>query len=65
MPKRVRMRSWLFRNRLRLRAIYGPRPAPPPIAAGNGKSAKQSHAPVRARTTVERHGRRIILRTRA
>jgi len=64
MSKRSRMRSWLFRNRLRLRAIYGPRPAPPPLAedaAGHGRP----RAPVRARTTVERHGRRIVLRTRA
>jgi hypothetical protein len=57
------MRSWLFRNRLRLRAIYGPRPAPPSIAE-EGRPDR-SRAPVRARTTVERHGRRIVLRTRA
>src|SRR5436190_5944229 len=25
-PKRTRVRSWIFRHRLRLRAIYGPRP---------------------------------------
>jgi len=60
------VRSWLFRNRLRLRAIYGPRPAPPP-AGGGGSAAGAKHrsrAPVRGFTTVERHGRRIVLRTR-
>ncbi len=26
------MRSWIFRHRLRLRAVYGPRPPAPPSA---------------------------------
>jgi hypothetical protein len=60
------MRSWLFRNRLRLRAIYGPRLAPPSVGTGETAEgpSRRSRAPMRAHTTVERHGRRIVLRTR-
>jgi hypothetical protein len=50
------MRSWIFRNRLRLRAIYGPRPALREPAAWK--------PPVRVPAVVERQGRNVILRTR-
>jgi hypothetical protein len=59
------MRSWLFRNRLRLRAIYGPRPAPAPSGDAAERTGDRPRVPARAHTTVERHGRRIVLRTRA
>jgi hypothetical protein len=51
------VRSWIFRNRLRLRAIYGPRPAP-------RESAPARKLPVRVPAVVERQGRHVILRTR-
>ena len=54
------MRSWLYRNRLRLRAIYGPRPAPPPADPSSRATRK-----VRVRTTIERSGGILTLRTRA
>jgi hypothetical protein len=34
------MRSWIFRQRLRLRAVYGARPALPPPAAAAPRRGK-------------------------
>jgi hypothetical protein len=44
------MRSWIFRQRLRLRAVYGtrpcvPPPAPPPEEARPGKRSELGLAP--------------------
>jgi len=43
------MRSWIFRQRLRLRAVYGTRPslpsAPASPPAGRGKPSEQGLAP--------------------
>jgi len=52
------VRSWIFRHRLRLRAIYAPRPAllPAPIPRQDGRSGR---GPV----VVERQGGHTILRT--
>jgi|SoiMethySBSTD1v2_1073268.scaffolds.fasta_scaffold283236_3 hypothetical protein len=44
------MRSWIFRQRLRLRAVYGARPSVSPVAPGapaprRGKRGEQGLAP--------------------
>jgi hypothetical protein len=61
------VRSWIFRNRLRLRAIYGPRPSLRPAAgirpAGDLREGRPE--PVRVPAVLERHGRHTIVRTRA
>jgi hypothetical protein len=49
-PKDARtMRSWIFRQRLRLRAVYGTRPSPPVAQASpqarSGKRSEQGLAP--------------------
>ena len=57
------VRSWIFRNRLRLRAIYGPRPSLREESADRIPE-KAPKLPVRVPAVVERHGRHVILRTR-
>jgi len=60
------VRSWIFRNRLRLRAIYGPRPSLRPAAGVRPAGApREGPEPVRVPAVLERHGRHTILRTRA
>ena len=39
--ERARVRSWIFRHRLRLRAIYGTRPAIRPSPAWRERNPKQ------------------------
>ena len=57
------VRSWIFRNRLRLRAIYGPRPSL--RAAGADRIPERApKLPIRVPAVVERQGRHVILRTR-
>ncbi|MFO1010599.1 MAG: hypothetical protein U1F29_11110 [Planctomycetota bacterium] len=41
------MRSWIFRHRLRLRAIYGPRPAPAPAPTRAGTMPAHREPPER------------------
>ena len=50
------VRSWIFRHRLRLRAIYAPRPAllPAPLPKKEGRSGQGF-------VIVERHGPHTIL----
>jgi len=56
------MRSWIFRQRLRLRAVYSARPAPPPdqapAAARGGSRNGQGLAPGQ----VKRSGNSVWLR---
>ncbi len=61
------MRSWIFRNRLRLRAMYSPRPSLRPAAGIRPASGPREgrREPVRVPAVLERHGRHTILRTRA
>jgi len=53
------VRSWIFRNRLRLRALYGPQP---PTREPSERPARR--IPVRVPAVVERHGKHTVLRTR-
>jgi hypothetical protein len=57
------VRSWIFRNRLRLRAIYGPRPSLREAGADRIPE-RVPKLPVRVPAVVERQGRHVILRTR-
>ncbi len=40
--ERARVRSWIFRHRLRLRAIYGTRPAIRPEATGRERRPRET-----------------------
>ena len=41
------MRSWVFRHRLRLRAVYGPLPVPETSASGRRVRAKPASSDLR------------------
>jgi hypothetical protein len=57
-----RMRSWVFRHRLRLRAVYGPLPVPAETPAmGARKSGPKARSGLRP-GHCERKGRHFVLR---
>jgi hypothetical protein len=59
--ERARVRSWIFRNRLRLRAIYGARPAMPELPPAPERRPRALSAGLQPGQTG-RHGRWYVIR---